>query len=77
METNYGIPFRLLGLKTVQYAIFDNVHIEHDNVDLETSLSFGLATDKQIVGISARSGSARKNGISKNPYGASGYNNSR
>jgi hypothetical protein len=54
METNNSVPFRLLGLKTIQYAIFDSVHIEHDNVDLETSLSFGLDTNKQIVGVSTR-----------------------
>jgi len=54
MEKNNGVPFRLLGLKTVQYAVFDSVEVEQDKIDLETGILFGLDADKYVVGVGTR-----------------------
>jgi hypothetical protein len=61
MDNGYKVPFKLNRIVTVQYAVFPEVKVDDDRVNLETSLKFGADDQQQVrVSVSIRFDSAEK-----------------
>lgn len=53
-ENNVNINFNLLKIKTDQFALLEENHIENGKINLNTSMSFGLNLEDKAFSISVK-----------------------
>ncbi|TDE46702.1 hypothetical protein E0I26_01055 [Flavobacterium rhamnosiphilum] len=53
-ENNVNINFNLLKIKTDQFALFEENHVENGKINLNTSMSFGLNLEDKAFSISIK-----------------------
>jgi hypothetical protein len=53
-DNNLNISFNLVKIKTDQFALFEENHLEKGNIKLSTNLSFGLNTDDKVFSVTTK-----------------------
>lgn len=54
MDQGFDIPFKLHAISTVQFALFDKTTVDIASLTIETSLSFGLDRDRDLISVASR-----------------------